>query len=112
MRFLAVGGRFLIVILSYLHELLRGSAAVSHFADTMVAGFAAKGLMLLGLLSGFTAGHNAPRPLYKDPNAPIEDRVSDLLGRMTIEDKMAQLMQGWFFPMAVLLNRIAEHEYR
>jgi beta-glucosidase len=32
--------------------------------------------------------------IYKDPNAPIEARVQDLLSRMTIEDKMAQLMQG------------------
>ena len=34
------------------------------------------------------------RPLYKDPNAAIEARVADLLDKMTIEDKMAQLMQG------------------
>lgn len=33
-------------------------------------------------------------PLYKDPKASVDDRVKDLLGRMTIEDKMAQLMQG------------------
>lgn len=30
-------------------------------------------------------------PLYKDPNAKIEDRVNDLLGRMTIEEKVAQM---------------------
>ncbi|KAL4890124.1 glycoside hydrolase superfamily [Aspergillus ambiguus] len=59
----------------------------------MVAGFSTKGLLLLGLLSGFTAG-DASKPVYKDPSASIDDRVSDLLGRMTIEDKMAQLMQG------------------
>jgi hypothetical protein len=34
------------------------------------------------------------RPLYKDPNAPIEDRIKDLLPRMTIEEKVAQLIQG------------------
>ncbi|KAI4864132.1 glycoside hydrolase family 3 protein [Hypoxylon rubiginosum] len=33
-------------------------------------------------------------PLYKDPSAPVEDRVADLLSRMTIEDKTAQLVQG------------------
>ncbi|KAL1956222.1 hypothetical protein VTO42DRAFT_7482 [Malbranchea cinnamomea] len=32
--------------------------------------------------------------LYKDPTQPIEVRVEDLLSRMTIEDKTAQLMQG------------------
>lgn len=33
-------------------------------------------------------------PVYKDPNAAIDDRVSDLLGRMTIEEKTAQLLQA------------------
>ena len=32
--------------------------------------------------------------LYKDPSQPVEVRVQDLLSRMTIEDKTAQLMQG------------------
>ena len=30
-------------------------------------------------------------PLYRDPYLPIEQRVSDLLGRMTLEEKLAQL---------------------
>lgn len=30
-------------------------------------------------------------PVYKNPNADIEARVSDLLSRMTIEEKVAQL---------------------
>ena len=34
---------------------------------------------------------NAP---YKNPSLPVEMRVQDLLGRMTIEEKTAQLMQG------------------
>ncbi|CAE6423351.1 unnamed protein product [Rhizoctonia solani] len=33
-------------------------------------------------------------PLYKNPNASIEDRVKDLLSRMTIEEKVSQLIQG------------------
>lgn len=33
-------------------------------------------------------------PIYKDPNASIDARVADLLSRMTIEDKTAQLIQG------------------
>ncbi|KAI1490778.1 glycoside hydrolase superfamily [Biscogniauxia mediterranea] len=32
--------------------------------------------------------------VYKDPGAPVESRVADLLSRMTIEDKAAQLVQG------------------
>ncbi|CZT46783.1 related to beta-glucosidase [Rhynchosporium secalis] len=33
-------------------------------------------------------------PLYKDPKAGVDDRVADLLSRMTIEEKTAQLIQG------------------
>ena len=33
------------------------------------------------------------RPLYKDPAAPIEARVQDLLARMTLEEKAEQLCQ-------------------
>jgi beta-glucosidase len=35
------------------------------------------------------------QPLYKDPSAPIEQRVEDLLGRMTLEEKVAQLTSVW-----------------
>lgn len=30
-------------------------------------------------------------PLYKNPQAPVEQRVEDLLGRMTLEEKVAQM---------------------
>lgn len=30
-------------------------------------------------------------PVYKNPHANIEDRINDLLPRMTIEEKVAQL---------------------
>lgn len=35
-------------------------------------------------------------PLYKNAATPIEDRVRDLLSRMTIADKTSQLLQGDF----------------
>ncbi|KAI0830040.1 glycoside hydrolase family 3 protein [Hypoxylon sp. FL0890] len=38
--------------------------------------------------------NNGSIPLYKDPSAPVEDRVTDLLSRMTVEEKAAQLLQG------------------
>ncbi|KAF4600387.1 hypothetical protein EYR38_005012 [Pleurotus pulmonarius] len=34
------------------------------------------------------------RPVYKNPRASIEARVNDLLPRMTLEEKVAQLIQG------------------
>lgn len=53
-----------------------------------------KGLLLTQIPS-LVAGANTP--VYKDAKAPVEKRVKDLLGRMTIEDKMAQLIQGISF---------------
>jgi beta-glucosidase len=34
-------------------------------------------------------------PLYRDAKAPAEQRVEDLLGRMTLEEKVAQLVGTW-----------------
>src|SRR5580698_10612407 len=36
-----------------------------------------------------------PAPVYKDPASPVEARVEDLLGRMTLEEKVAQMMSIW-----------------
>jgi hypothetical protein len=56
----------------------------------MVKGLA--GCLLLAPLIASVAGKSTP--VYKDASASVDKRVKDLLGRMTIEDKMAQLMQG------------------
>lgn len=37
---------------------------------------------------------NQTDALYKNPNASVDDRVADLLERMTIQEKTAQLIQG------------------
>jgi beta-glucosidase len=58
-------------------------------------------LVLLGLLLP-TPSHAidlvrrqaAANATYKDPSASIDDRVADLLSRMTIEEKTSQLIQG------------------
>src|SRR3984893_18632370 len=34
-------------------------------------------------------------PLYKDPKAPLEARIEDLLKRMTLEEKVAQMLSIW-----------------
>ncbi|MDU0372849.1 glycoside hydrolase family 3 N-terminal domain-containing protein [Hymenobacter endophyticus] len=55
-------------------------------------------LFLLGLYFLSMAAHAQPaQPLYKDGKAPIETRVQDLLGRMTVEEKVGQLstVLGW-----------------
>ena len=41
------------------------------------------------------------RPLYKDPAQPVEARVRDLLSRMTLEEKAAQLVGIWLTKAAI-----------
>jgi beta-glucosidase len=60
----------------------------------MVANLLSSGLVLVQLFAALALGKPSQTPLYKDPKAPVEKRVKDLLSRMTIEDKRAQLMQG------------------
>jgi beta-glucosidase len=36
-------------------------------------------------------GQTTNKPVYKDPSAPIESRIKDLLSRMTLEDKLRQI---------------------
>src|SRR5882757_5363171 len=36
-------------------------------------------------------------PLYKNPNAPIKERVNDLLPRMTIEEKVSQMCVAFVY---------------
>jgi beta-glucosidase len=56
------------------------------------------GLLVLGSLAtpGPAPGQDGgARPPYRDPGAPIDRRVEDLLGRMTTEEKVAQMMCLW-----------------
>lgn len=43
------------------------------------------------LFAGSLQAQTAQKPLYKDAKAPIESRIKDLLGRMTLKDKCSQL---------------------
>lgn len=54
----------------------------------------------LSVLALTGAGHAAEpgAPLYKQANAPIAARVQDLLGRMTLEEKVAQLQGNMPIP--------------
>ncbi|HYV74668.1 MAG TPA: glycoside hydrolase family 3 N-terminal domain-containing protein [Candidatus Binatia bacterium] len=47
------------------------------------------------VLLGLTAVTQQSTPLYKSPSAPIDERVKDLMGRMTLEEKAAQLQSTW-----------------
>ncbi|KAI9566682.1 family 3 glycoside hydrolase [Boletus coccyginus] len=64
---------------------LSTAAAVDHLGvrDDLHFSLEARGSNLDGSL-----------PIYKNPDASIEDRVNDLLPRMTVQEKVAQLIQG------------------
>jgi beta-glucosidase len=50
-------------------------------------------LAATGLSSLTALGRDAP--LYRDASAPVEQRVEDLLARMTLEEKIAQITTVW-----------------
>jgi beta-glucosidase len=56
-------------------------------------------LRLLGAASALAVepvlARGEPRPVYKDARAPVDLRVRDLLGRMTLEEKVAQVIALW-----------------
>src|SRR5262245_46811043 len=43
-----------------------------------------------------------PAPLYKDASRPVAERVEDLLKRMTLEEKVAQMITVWNSKPAVM----------
>lgn len=51
-------------------------------------------LIFVLFTSGMRAGTGKEKsPLYLDPKAKIEERVDDLLSRMTLKEKVAQMCQ-------------------
>lgn len=42
---------------------------------------------------GYSQRNNTSLPVYKDKKAPIENRITDLIGKMTLEEKLCQLNQ-------------------
>ncbi len=51
-----------------------------------------RGLVLtIGLVSMLVASGSAQDALYRDPSAPLDSRISDLIGRMTLQEKIDQL---------------------
>lgn len=46
----------------------------------------------------FLAGQKQDVPAYRNPKLPIEQRVADLLSRMTLEEKVAQIEAVWENP--------------
>lgn len=59
-------------------------------------------LFLASLLLLAPALQAQDRPLYLDPTQPVEKRVEDLLGRMTLEEKVSQLHGDSKFSIAAV----------
>ncbi|KAK4245576.1 glycoside hydrolase [Corynascus novoguineensis] len=72
--------------------------------------FLASTLLLAAAASAADKGRSGlKQAVYKDPKASVDDRVADLLARMTIEEKASQLLQGdvrnWMNEKTNALNR-------
>src|SRR5207302_906563 len=50
---------------------------------------------LFALLTAGLPALAQDRPLYRDATRPVDERVRDLLGRMTLEEKVAQTLALW-----------------
>src|SRR6266542_5317627 len=48
-----------------------------------------------GVLALWALVNEQTVPIYKQPSAPVDARVADLLARMTLEEKVAQLTGIW-----------------
>ena len=46
------------------------------------------------LMTGHLSNAQRETPAYKDPKLPVAKRVDDLLGRMTLDEKIGQMTQG------------------
>jgi len=53
------------------------------------------GLPSFSAVAASPAAQSAQKPLYKDATAPVEARVDDLLPRMTLDEKIAQITTVW-----------------
>jgi len=51
-------------------------------------------VLLIASLSPVLSQTGSSAPPYKDPKLPIEKRVDDLVSRMTLEEKVSQMMNG------------------
>jgi beta-glucosidase len=47
--------------------------------------------LLLVVCCGSAQAQDAAPPLFRDPSQPIEKRIADLIGRLTLKEKAAQL---------------------
>src|SRR5438067_3716624 len=61
--------------------------------------------LMLGLLLAGDAPSQSPPPDYKNPRLSVEQRVADLLKRMTLEEKVAQAQALWKMKSLIMDDR-------
>ncbi|APV52253.1 beta-glucosidase [Betaproteobacteria bacterium GR16-43] len=59
-------------------------------------------------LPTFAVTAPTPAPAYKMPDLPVDERVKDLLSRMTLEEKVAQMIALWSTKTGVFADGSAE----
>lgn len=74
-----------------------GGAPVEPMADgrSSLMNISRRTLLSSTMLAAAAPAFAQSRPVYRDRHASVDDRVADLLGRMTIEEKVAQLRGMW-----------------
>src|SRR5437764_4620837 len=60
-----------------------------------IAAIAISGLVAISMPTTAAQSPTAVAPVYKDPRQPVSARVEDLLRRMTLDEKVAQLETVW-----------------
>jgi beta-glucosidase len=70
--------------------LLRSTRSLRAIRTAVLAGLLLAGTVLVPTASAT----GTATPLYKNPYAPVSERVKDLMVRMTLDDKIGQMTQG------------------
>jgi beta-glucosidase len=63
------------------------------------------------ILSRLAGADAASPPLYRDPSASIEVRVRDLLGRMTLDEKIGQITGAWIHADTIAKSGLTPEQY-
>ncbi|MFL6216541.1 MAG: glycoside hydrolase family 3 N-terminal domain-containing protein [Blastocatellia bacterium] len=69
--------------------------SISHLRAHLALAMALTMMMALGLTLARDASSQEKQPDYKNPRLSVEQRVADLLKRMTLEEKVAQTQALW-----------------
>ncbi|HUL73334.1 MAG TPA: glycoside hydrolase family 3 N-terminal domain-containing protein [Vicinamibacterales bacterium] len=61
----------------------------------MAGPLCARAWLLVAVLAALASCARDRTPVYKDPARPVDQRVADLLSRMTLDEKVAQMVAIW-----------------